>query len=187
MKRTFGSIRTGALAFVLISLAFMCPAGHAQEQHWKQSERARLIKAAREIMGAARYCALVTLDTLGRPYARTMDPFPPDENMVVWFGTNPNSRKVRQIRRNQRVTLYYFDRENQEYVTILGKARVVTDAKEKSKWWKEEWQAFYPDRSKGYLLIAVTPDKLEVVSEKKGILGDPRAWTPPSVTFKPQP
>ncbi len=99
-------------------------------------------------------------------------------------GTNPRSRKVAEIRRRLRVTLYYFNRENQEYVTLSGIARLVNDPKEKAKRWKEEWKAFYPNRAEDYLLIVVTPERLEVVSEKKGIKSDPRTWKPPTVTFK---
>ena len=140
-----------------------------------------LTTAAREIITTARYCALITLDSKGRAHARAMDPFPPDENMMVWFGTNPRSRKVSEIRRNNRVTLYYFDREGSAYVTISGVARLVNDPSEKTRRWKDEWKAFYPDREKGYLLIAVTPQELEIVSEKKGIVGDAIRWTPPTI------
>lgn len=135
-------------------------------------------------MEAARYCALITVDSKGQTHARTMDPFPPDENMQVWFGTNPRSRKVREIRRNSRVVLYYFDREGPAYVTISGTARLINDPREKARRWKDEWKAFYPDREKGYLLIAVTPNELEIVSEKKGILGDSLRWTTPKVRFR---
>ncbi|MGH9873898.1 MAG: pyridoxamine 5'-phosphate oxidase family protein [Pyrinomonadaceae bacterium] len=146
--------------------------------------REDLIAAARETMSAARYCALITIDSSGRPQARTLDPFPPDENMVVWLGTNPRSRKVAAIRRNPRVTLYYFDREAQAYVTVFGIARLVNAPQAKLKWWKDEWKSFYPDRTKDYILIRVTPQKLEVVNVTKGIVGDPHAWKPPSVTFR---
>lgn len=149
----------------------------------QEASREKLIAAARETMAAARYCALITLDSSGRPQARTLDPFPPDENMVVWLGTNPRSRKVAAIRRNPRVVLYYFDREAQAYVSITGVARLVNDPKAKLKWWKDEWKSFYPDRAKDYMLISVTPEKLEVVSVKRGIVGDPHSWKPPSVRF----
>jgi general stress protein 26 len=144
---------------------------------------AKLISGAREVITAARYCALITLDAKGRAQARTLDPFPPDENMVIRLGTNSRSRKVAEIRRNPRVTLYYFDREGQGYVTIQGTARLVNDPKQKTRWWKEEWKAFYPNRDKDYLLIVVTPEKLEVISEKLGIVGEPKTWKPPSVSF----
>lgn len=156
----------------------------AQSQQTKRPlTEAELIAAAREIMTNARYCALITIDSSGRAQARTVDPFPPDEKMRVWLGTNPRTRKVREIRRRSRVTLYYFDRESQAYVTIHGTARLVNDPAEKAKRWKEEWKEFYPDRAKDYLLIVVTPEKLEVVNVSKAILGDPQTWNPPSVSF----
>ena len=145
--------------------------------------RDELIAAAREIISTARNCALITQSANGRAHARTMDPFPPDENLVIWFGTNPKSRKVAEIRRHRRVTLYYFDRDSPAYVTITGLARLVNDPAEKARHWKDEWKAFYRDRDQAYLLIAVTPQVLEVVNEKKGILGDADLWTPPTVRF----
>src|SRR3954452_9591062 len=72
----------------------------------EQFSRDQLITAAREIMTTTRYCALIPAAGAGRTNARTMDAFVPDENMSVWFGTNPVSRKVREIRRNPRVTPY---------------------------------------------------------------------------------
>ena len=179
MKVTIVMIRITLATVLLVSL-FTASSGQGQPS---PHSREALIRAAREIMAEARYCALITLDAAGRPQARTLDPFLPDENMVVWLGTNPTSRKVGEIRRNPRVTLYYFDREGQGYVTISGIARLVNDPKQKSKWWKDEWKVFYPDRARGYLLIAVTPEKLEVISEKRGISGDPKNWKPPAVEF----
>jgi general stress protein 26 len=173
---------TGAL---LLCTASITPAVFGQQLPQRFSKDT-LIGTAREIMGAARYCALITLDAHGRAHARTMDPFPPDENLVIWFGTNPKSRKVAEISRNNRVTLYYFDREGGASVTISGVARLVNDPNEKARRWKDEWKAFYPDREKGYLLIAVTPETLEVVNEKKGITGDTETWAPPSIRFGPR-
>jgi general stress protein 26 len=153
---------TVRLLRLVILLTLFPAASVVQNQEIKEPFcQEQLIANAREIMSAARYCALITLDAAGRPQARTLDPFPPDENLVVWLGTNPRSRKVAAIRRNHRVTLYYFDRENQAYVSISGLARLVNDPKEKAKHWKDEWKDFYPDRAKDYLLIAVTPEKLE--------------------------
>jgi general stress protein 26 len=177
-------MRRAAGKFQLLIWLFLFAAASVTAQNIKQPlSREELIVAARETMSAARYCALITQDSSGRPQARTLDPFPPDENMVVWLGTNPRSRKVAAIRRNPRVTLYYFDREAQAYVTIYGIARLVNDPKAKLKWWKDEWKEFYPDRAKDFLLIRVTPENLEVVNVKKGIVGDPHRWKPPSVNF----
>jgi general stress protein 26 len=159
-------------------------AGSVSAQQPQTFSRNQLIAEAREIMTTTRYCGFVTIDAAGRAQARTMDAFAPDDQMIVWFGTNPLSRKVAEIRRHSRVTLYYFDRENQAYVTIHGIARLVTDANEKARRFKDDWKVFYPDRDKDYMLIQVRPLTLEVVNVKKGIVGDPKTWRPPTVTFK---
>ena len=122
-------------------------------------------------------------DAKGSIQARTMDAFAPDEKMIIWLATNPRSHKVAEIHRNPRVTLYYFDRENQAYVTIHGTARLMNDANEKTRHWKEEWSPFYPNRNRDYLLIKVVPTRLEVVDTKKGIVGDSKSWRPPIVLF----
>jgi general stress protein 26 len=166
---------------VLLSVASSASAAYGQEA--KGFSKNQLIAAAREIMTATRYCALITTDGRGRTNARAMDAFAPDENLIVWFGTNPLSRKVSEIRRNPRVTLYYFDREAQAYVTIQGRARLVDDRAEKARHWKDDWKAFYPDRDKSYLLIEVRPLRLEVVNTKTGVVGASRTWAPPSITL----
>src|SRR4051794_20931293 len=109
------------------AILFFLYAGTVWAQQPKTFSRDQLIAEAREIMTTTRYCALITIDRSGRAQARTMDAFAPDEKMIVWFGTNPLSRKVAEIRRHPAVTLYYFDRENQAYVTIHGIARLVND------------------------------------------------------------
>jgi len=181
MNSSTSRLTTCAAVLVLCAASFTSVVFGQQQP--KRFSRDTLIATAREIMETARYCALITVDSKGRTHARTMDPFPPDENMVVWFGTNSRSRKVAEIRGNRRVVLYYFDRESPAYVTISGSARLVNDPQDKARFWKDEWKAFYPDREKGYLLIVVTPKELEIVSEKKGIVGNTVRWTPPRVRF----
>ena len=156
----------------------------AQRNQSPVFDRESLIAAAREIMTTARYCALITKDAAGETHARTMDAFAPEADMKVWLGTNSRSRKVREIRRHSRVTLYYFVREDQAYVSLTGTARLVNDPKEKANRFKDDWKAFYPDRARDYVLIEVTPERMEVVSVKKGIVGDSRTWRTPTVIFK---
>ncbi|WP_347924385.1 pyridoxamine 5'-phosphate oxidase family protein [Pontimicrobium sp. SW4] len=157
--------------------------GCAQQKENSPNNDATLISVAKEIMQSAKTCALVTLDDKGRPRVRTMDPFPPEEELTVWFGTNSNSRKVNQIRENPKVTLYYLDSDDTGYVMIHGIASIVNDNAEKEKHWKVKWKSFYPNYPDDYMLIKVKPEWLEVISETRGILGDEKTWLPPIVTF----
>ena len=143
----------------------------------------RLIEAAKEIMTSAGTCALITIDDEGVPRVRAMDPFAPEEDLTVWFGTNSNSRKVDQIKKDPRVTLYYLDKDASGYVIIQGLAQLVNDQEEKEKRWKAEWEAFYPDKTNGYLLIEVAPIWMEVLSPSRGISADSVTWQPPVIYF----
>ncbi len=146
--------------------------------------RERLLQVAHEIVEGAGYGALITLDAEGNPRVRVMDPFPPEGEMTIWFATNPNTRKVEEIRAEPKVTVYYFDPEALGYVTISGVARLVEDPAEKARHWKDEWKSFYPNREDAYLLIEVTPDWLEVVSVSHGVTGPDENWRPPRVVFE---
>ena len=50
----------------------------AQEEIQVIPNRGKIISVAKEIIKAARYCALITIDSTGQPHVRTMDPFSPD-------------------------------------------------------------------------------------------------------------
>ena len=149
----------------------------------KDSSKAELMTAAREIMTAAGTCALITLDKEGRPRVRVMDPFIPESDFTIWFGTNPKSRKVDQIKKNPKVTLYYLDSDASGYVMIHGIAQLINGKKEKEKYWKDAWKNFYPNKPEDYLLIKVSPEWMEVISVTRGIHGDPTTWKPPIVLF----
>lgn len=147
--------------------------------------RDSLLHAARDIMVAARYAALITVDAGGAPQARTVDAFAPDSAMVVRIGTNRRTRKVDEIRGNPQVALYYYDPASMGYVTLRGRARLVDDSTQKARYWKPEWAGLYQDRARDYLLITVLPERLEIVSVRHGITGDQATWRPPSVNLRP--
>ncbi|MBX2971394.1 MAG: pyridoxamine 5'-phosphate oxidase family protein [Cyclobacteriaceae bacterium] len=149
--------------------------------HGQSTQDSTILSAAREIMEASPTCVLITLDKK-MPRARTMDPFKPEKDLTVWLATNPNSRKVKEIKKNAVVTLYYQDGEN-GYVSLYGKATLVNDQVEKDKRWKDEWSAYYPNRNEAYLLIKIVPLKLEVISYKHSLKGNSRTWQPHVFTF----
>ena len=179
MKTTKGFVCIAI--FILISIPF---SGFSQlaEQGSANADQ-HLIAAAKEIMNSEGSCALISIDDEGIPRVRAMDPFAPEEDLTVWFGTNSRSRKVDQIKKDPRVTLYYLDKDASGYVIIQGVARLVNDPKEKDKRWKVEWEDFYSDKTKDYLLIEVTPIWMEVLSPPRGISSDPVTWQPPIVNF----
>lgn len=150
-----------------------------QENETKKNK----IEIAKEIIEASKNCALITVDSLGIAHVRTMDPFLPEEDFTIWMATNSESSKVNEIRRNSKVTLYYFDKENPGYVTLEGTAMLIDTPKTKEQYWKDEWKNFYNEQKTNYLLIKFIPSKLYLISEKYNILGDSLTWKSPEITF----
>ncbi len=182
MKNKLKKIETTLYLIIILQFPLMV---FAQDKMGTQFNRDTLITTARIMMETARYCAIITLDTTGHPDVRTMDPFLPDEDMVVWFGTNLNSRKVKQITDDSRVTLYYQAPNEAGYVVIKGRAYIVDDSLKKQTYWKKEWSRFYSENKSNYTLIKVIPDKLEIINYQHGIFGDSKTFAVPFVKFNP--
>ena len=171
---------THALLTLLLLLSFRLTGQHDSAAGTPED---KLKIASRDIIASANTCALITLDKEGSPRVRMMDPFPPEEDFTIWFGTNADSRKVAQIRNDPRVNLYFPAADHSGYVTINGTAQLIEDQKEKEKRWKAAWEEFYPAYPEGYMLIKVTPVRMEVVSYRHGIVGDTVTWEPPALLF----
>jgi general stress protein 26 len=167
-----------------VVLALVPLSSLAQEQPKAPAlDRAALIAAAREVMGAQKYCALVTLAEDGRPDVRTMNPFPPEEDMSVWMATNTRSRKIAQIRRDPRVTLYYANHENAiGYVAVSGRAELTEDEAEIRRRKRDYWDQAFPGL-KNLVLIRVVPERIDVLNYKAGANGNPETWRTPTIEF----
>lgn len=151
-------------------------------------DREQLVEVARAVMAAAGHCALVTLDDDGAPRVRTMDPFPPERDLTVWLATNAGTRKVSDLGRDPRATLYYFDAAGGGYVSLVGRAEIVDDPDQKQARWKDAWGPFYEDGNRGedYVLIRFVPERAEIVSLEYGVASEPRAWKPAILEFPPR-
>ena len=141
--------------------------------------------AARDVIEKAVYCTFITIGEDGQPQARIVDPTVPDAGFTIWIGTNPLTRKMSQIRRDARVTLSCFHGASSSYVTLMGRAALVADVAEKERRWKASWAPFYPNgpRSGDFALIRLTPTRLEIVSDSRGMAADAKTWLPVAIDF----
>jgi general stress protein 26 len=153
-------------------LACATAAAHAQSP---AKDRA----AALAIMQAARYCTFVTNGIDGQPQSRIVDPLIASEGSI-WIATNPRSRKVAEVARDSRVTLTFFNTKANEFVTVIGRARQISDSAEKARHWKADWSPFYKQKWRGadFMLFEVRAARLEVVSPGRGIMNDSLTWRP---------
>ena len=157
---------------------------NAQEREDYSSNRDSVIAAAREIISHVTYCALITIDSSGTADIRTMNPFPPEEDMSVWMATKKGTRKYEEIKKNPKVTLYYANHASAEgYVSIKGKAYLTDDKDEIAKRKRAYWDQAFPDFSQ-LVLIKIVPQRLEVINYKRKVYNSSVDWHPPYVEFE---
>lgn len=152
------------LVFLIIASSLMAQGLLVKDR--PEIPRDSLLTVAKTIIESADSQTLVTVDEYGKPQARILSAFPLEEDMHIWLGTSTNSRKVQQIRNNPNVMVFYYDTKGKSYVSVAGQGRIVNDPDKKSHYWKDGWTRYYPDREKDYILIEVTPERLEICSYK---------------------
>jgi general stress protein 26 len=176
MKKKLVQIAAG----IIISLSFCIPVKLTAQS---AVSRDTLFVAAREIMSETVYCALVTVDSTGQPQVRTMNPFPPNNELVTWFATSRTSRKVREIRNNPRVCVYYADHKAAKgYVSITGRAEVIDDKELLVKMKRDYWQGI-PDWQNIFVLIRIVPETLEVINYRHGLNNSPGTFKAPAIVL----
>jgi len=155
----------------------------AQQNDSVLTMRDSIISAAKEIISSVKYCALITIDSTGCADIRTMNPFPPEDDMSVWMATNTRSRKYNEIKKNPNVTLYYANHSKADgYVTIKGKAELINDSTEIMKRKRDYWNQAFPDW-KYLALIKVIPERLEVINYKRKFYNRDITWEVPALDF----
>lgn len=176
MKKNFTLIAFCSLIFLP---AFITLRVSAQSSF----NRDTVILAAREIIRDTKYCALTTVDSTGQPQMRTMNPFPVNDELITWFATSRTSRKVREIKNNPKVSVYYADHVSAKgYVNITGAAEVIDDRELLVKMKRDYWSGI-PNWQDIFVLIKIVPKTLEVINYKHGLNNDPNTFRAPTIVY----
>lgn len=147
------------------------------------ANRDTIILAAHEIINETAYCGLVTIDSLGQPQIRTMNPFPVKDDFVIWFATARTSRKVNEIKKNPKVCVYFANHLTAKgYVNINGSASVIDDRELLIKMKRDYWNDI-PGWQDRFVLIKIIPNSIEIINYKHGLNNDPNTLKAPAISF----
>ena len=112
-----------------------------------------------------------------------MNPFPANNELITWFATSRTSRKVREIKSNSKVCVYYADHISAKgYVAITGLAEVIDDKELLLKMKRDYWNSI-PNWQNKFVLIKIVPKTMEVINYKHGLNNDPNTFKAPSIVF----
>ena len=122
-------------------------------------KRAQAIKRMRDLADRLNPCIFCT--RLGSvPFAsRPMITAKTDDEGTLWFFSATGSHKNTEIKVNDHVELLYGDFRNSEFLSVFGRAEIITDPALARQFWKpalEPWFNNGPD-DPDLTLIKVTP------------------------------
>jgi general stress protein 26 len=112
-----------------------------------------------ELMEISKAAYLTTIDAEGFPHTRGMtnlrnkDQHPHlaslfrdhREDFLIIFSTNTSSEKVKHVKENPKVSVYYSLPEKTQGVMFGGEIEIVTDPELKRAIWTDDMVKYYPD------------------------------------------
>jgi general stress protein 26 len=83
-----------------------------------------------------------------------------EKPFASWLGTNTSSQKVRHMRKDPRICLYYTDTGSFEGLTLQGQVTEVTDPSIRKAIWMDGWEMYYPGGMDGgdFTLLRFNPE-----------------------------
>lgn len=95
------------------------------------------LRKLRDLVKDIDFCMLTTIDERGDLHSRPMSSNGEiDQNGDMWFFTGAFSNKVSEIKDTPRVNVSFADPQNQNYVSVTGRARLVRDRKKIDELWR---------------------------------------------------
>lgn len=81
----------------------------------------------------------------GKLHSRPMSTQEMDENGDLWFFTQDDSRKVDELKADNRINAAYSDPDGNTFVSVFGIAEVVKDRAKIEELWSPIYKAWFPE------------------------------------------
>lgn len=97
-----------------------------------------------ELVEKSKMCLVGTNGDNGFPNIKAMFSLKHEGLKNIWFSTNTSSKRVQQLRNNNKVCLYYVDEKNFKGLMLIGTIKILQDLKSKQMLWSEGNEKYYP-------------------------------------------
>jgi general stress protein 26 len=92
----------------------------------------------------SKICMLGTNGENGFPNIKAMMNLKHEGLKKIWFSTNTSSKRVQQLRKDNRACVYYVDEKNFKGLMLVGTIEILQDIESKKKLWAEGAEVYYP-------------------------------------------
>ena len=97
-----------------------------------------------KLMDELDFCLLGTVGEDGFPNIKSMTNLKHEGLKKIWFSTNTSSRRVRQLRNNNRACVYYVDGKEFKGLVLIGTIEILQDLESRKMLWFDGAERYYP-------------------------------------------
>jgi general stress protein 26 len=87
---------------------------------------------------------LGTNSTAGFPNIKAMLNLKHDGLKKIWFSTNTSSKRVQQLKNDNRACVYYVDEDNFKGLMLIGTVEILQDLDSRKMLWMDGAEKYYP-------------------------------------------
>jgi general stress protein 26 len=115
-----------------------------------------------QILDQAEVALFITNGPGGFPHSRPMTLLAYEEDGILWFATSRSSRKVKEIKRDSKVTVCFVALEEGAHAQAFGRAELLDDPELKRELWEDEWLEYWDGpEDPDLVLLAVYVERAE--------------------------
>ena len=103
------------------------------------------IKKLGALIKDIQFAMLTSQDADGRLHSRPMATQQVSFDGDLWFFTALNSHKLEEVRADSQVNVAYSEPKDQRYVSVSGRAQIVTDKEKAKQLWTPALKAWFPN------------------------------------------
>jgi len=97
-----------------------------------------------ELVDKSATCMLGTIGEDGFPNIKAMLNLRHEGLKKIWFSTNTSSRRVQQLKKDNRACVYYVDEANFKGLMLVGTIEILQDIESRKMLWSEGAEVYYP-------------------------------------------
>ncbi len=104
----------------------------------------KAMEEAQSLVDRTSICMLGSIDNVGYPNIRAMIKMKNEGLHTIWFSTNTSSRKISQLRSNQKTCVYFVDLEKWIGLMLIGTIEILQDTESRKHLWQDGFEKYYP-------------------------------------------
>lgn len=97
-----------------------------------------------KLIEESNFCMLGTNGEDGFPYIKGMTNLKHEGLKKIWFSTNTSSKRVQQLRKDDRACVYYVDGKPFKGLMLVGTIEILQDIESRKMLWFDGTEKYYP-------------------------------------------